>query len=559
MRKLLVVSFLIILILISPICFADPVGEVYQVGTSVWDFHNTGSIGRMIAYNKDSLFFSWTCINTEFPLGINFNILYPDGQWLDDSSGIKISSPNFAARFVDLALLVGDSEIPTVPIICYKIQGSPFIGIAHFFQEDTIQTYLPNGISYVLPHIAADILDHVHLLTLNIENVGGPYYLNYQHSDDGGFTFNDIEVIDSTLTAADLVVSSRYGTQSAILYAKPRIYNLDSSNSFNNDLALLKSDNGSVWDWEHPLNLTRFVDTDTFRLGFDESAFFDNMNWLHIAFPTLAYYHYVDHDSVNTSSVLWHWSDLEDSFTVIAYGWNESNPGVWHLSIDRPSLAYNEENGWIYCVYEKFDNIDTSIQGYSNGEIWATVSTDNGINWSEGINITNTISPGCYPGDCNSEVFPSAAEVVNDTLHVFYCLDKDAGGAVNNPSEGTLTNNPMIYQKIPCSLIPTTPLIPQNVSIHVRPDAVDDQNIPNLPNSISLSACPNPFNSATTITIAGVKQAEIGIYDITGRLITSLHMVGSQALWDASAYTSGLYFARVAGEKASTIKLVLVK
>jgi hypothetical protein len=85
---------------------------------------------------------------------------------------------------------------------------------------------------------------------------------------------------------------------------------------------------------------------------------------------------------------------------------------------------------------------------------------------------------------------------------------------------------------------------------------VEDQR----PNSFGyLSAYPNPFNSATTIMLTGAEQAEIGIYDITGRLITTLHTVGGQALWDASAYSSGLYFARLAGEKAGTIKLVLVK
>jgi hypothetical protein len=73
------------------------------------------------------------------------------------------------------------------------------------------------------------------------------------------------------------------------------------------------------------------------------------------------------------------------------------------------------------------------------------------------------------------------------------------------------------------------------------------------------NAYPNPFNSATTITLTGAEQAEIGIYDITGRLITTLYAVGGQALWDASGCSSGLYFARLAGEKAGTIKLILVK
>jgi hypothetical protein len=90
-----------------------------------------------------------------------------------------------------------------------------------------------------------------------------------------------------------------------------------------------------------------------------------------------------------------------------------------------------------------------------------------------------------------------------------------------------------------------------------EPDAIVDDI--SLPITFSLSAYPNPFNSVTTITLTGAEQAEICIYDITGRLITTLHTVGDQALWDASGYSSGLYFARVAGEKAGTIKLILLR
>jgi|WetSurMetagenome_2_1015567.scaffolds.fasta_scaffold65479_1 hypothetical protein len=89
-------------------------------------------------------------------------------------------------------------------------------------------------------------------------------------------------------------------------------------------------------------------------------------------------------------------------------------------------------------------------------------------------------------------------------------------------------------------------------------DAIRDDHFNDIELS-SIQAYPNPFNSATTIMLTGAEQAEIGIYDITGRLITTLHTVGGQALWDASGCSSGLYFARLAGEKASSIKLVLVK
>jgi hypothetical protein len=90
-------------------------------------------------------------------------------------------------------------------------------------------------------------------------------------------------------------------------------------------------------------------------------------------------------------------------------------------------------------------------------------------------------------------------------------------------------------------------------------DGINDNDPIFNPTKVNLTTYPNPFNSATTITLTGAEQAEIGIYDITGRLITTLHTIGGQALWDASAYSSGLYFARANGEKATTIKLVLMK
>ena len=92
----------------------------------------------------------------------------------------------------------------------------------------------------------------------------------------------------------------------------------------------------------------------------------------------------------------------------------------------------------------------------------------------------------------------------------------------------------------------------------LNPDGINEEIMPRK-EEMGIAAYPNPFNSATTITLTEAEQAVIGIYDITGRLITTLHTVGGQALWDATAFSSGLYFARLAGEQASTIKLILLK
>jgi hypothetical protein len=96
-------------------------------------------------------------------------------------------------------------------------------------------------------------------------------------------------------------------------------------------------------------------------------------------------------------------------------------------------------------------------------------------------------------------------------------------------------------------------------------DAVDDGA--QLPDKISLSAYPNPFNAQTTIQYSLPEQSQvtIDIFDILGRKIETLaegiKPAGNhQAIWDASDQSSGIYIYRIkAGEKIETKKMVLLK
>jgi hypothetical protein len=95
----------------------------------------------------------------------------------------------------------------------------------------------------------------------------------------------------------------------------------------------------------------------------------------------------------------------------------------------------------------------------------------------------------------------------------------------------------------------------------VNIDGIDEGNGNRLPDDYSLSAYPNPFNSSTTISITGIDKAEIGIYDITGRLIAKLAAENGKSVWEASGYSSGVYFARIIGSggRSKSIRLVLLK
>ncbi len=93
------------------------------------------------------------------------------------------------------------------------------------------------------------------------------------------------------------------------------------------------------------------------------------------------------------------------------------------------------------------------------------------------------------------------------------------------------------------------------------------QNIP-IPDRI-VNSYPNPFNSSTTITLNHSEGGDvnIGIYDITGRLIRELEATNKEggeikAAWDAKdnsgkEVSSGVYFARVSTPQAVKIKKLL--
>jgi hypothetical protein len=91
--------------------------------------------------------------------------------------------------------------------------------------------------------------------------------------------------------------------------------------------------------------------------------------------------------------------------------------------------------------------------------------------------------------------------------------------------------------------------------------SIEERESPKIPSEITIkSIFPNPFNSSTTISITGIDKADIGIYDITGRLITKLGAENGKSVWNATSFSSGVYFARIMGTRQSqSVKLVLLR
>ena len=78
---------------------------------------------------------------------------------------------------------------------------------------------------------------------------------------------------------------------------------------------------------------------------------------------------------------------------------------------------------------------------------------------------------------------------------------------------------------------------------------------------------PNPFNPTTMInfSVPHYNGVSIDVYDIAGRLLTTLadsyyHPGNYQISWDASEYSSGVYFVKMkSADFIETQKIMLIK
>ncbi len=318
-------------------------------------------------------------------------------------------------------------------------------------------------------------------------------------------------------------------------YAHARNYGVG-RNQYDNDLVYFEStEAGADWiaeggrdlddvDAGVAWNVTSYVDSDPHRVYVDIAVMFDFYGWLHFLFTTPGYNDDAGMISVGPT-VMQHWSegstpnanaqvsggvpigyvDGTDAFHSIAASamWGANNPnrandgssGAWNRYISKMTLGLgdgsticndpdnnNTNEGYLYACYTLFggkdflDKEDASKSGYQNGNIYISMSNDNGFTWDRGRCLTTangifgsapTRSPGCNcPTDsigapecddpCRSEHWGSIAKIINDTLHVFYICDYDAGGIPHD--EGHWAVNKAVYHPLigggnPCPII----------------------------------------------------------------------------------------------------------
>ncbi|MBT7616008.1 MAG: T9SS type A sorting domain-containing protein [Calditrichaeota bacterium] len=273
-------------------------------------------------------------------------------------------------------------------------------------------------------------------------------------------------------------------------------------------------------------------------------------------------------------SLIWHWDSESDSLTLIANGWyeNEAVGELFHNTISnvcRPSIGVGED-GTLYCIFRQITVDDVIWGDYCAGEIKLSISSDNGITWSEPVNLTDThVNEDNGEMDYCNELHPSLAERVDDNLHIFYELVYEF-----YPDGESILDPPglMIYQRVPVADLPEVADLEmprEGFQYHNYPIAEESVSEADLPPGKFelLNIYPNPFNSTTTIEYALPFATDITLclYNLSGQRVETLFDGRSEAgvhstILNAGGLPSGLYFIKFEGAgEILTRKIMLIK
>ncbi|MBI5060601.1 T9SS type A sorting domain-containing protein [candidate division KSB1 bacterium] len=584
----------------------QPIGQTSIPGGTWWDNQSFGTQPRAIAedeYRNKHTAWSYRADSAGWPTR---HVLY--SGWNEDR---QVWGPGNGFG-IDYASHAGHAQVwytaPFCPIITYDgAYGPHTVSTNLLCLEVTDGPVPPRHWDFVEdvtnPRSCVDMIGNLHLFattTPDIETIWlwyarGQILRNARHQVvrvdwdvyADSLEYQDFGQIDQPCYA---MAAARHAPRVARAWPRPT-GSTPYRYGFDQDLVIQISEDGGA-SWSDTINVTSFVppDTacssghfaecnrDTFRFWRDISLLFDEHDQLHISFVTSRLSFWDNGEfSLNTNgltSMIWHWSEATHQVSFMVNGWSFYSRELgdyWDRVVQRPCLSVDESTGRLYCLYQTFDTTAQNVNHYCSADLFCSVSTDEGVRWSVGTNVTRT-HPAGNPvpnGQSLLERDPSATEVVSSgLLHVQYELDHEAGDA--NEQSLPLTWNEIIYQRIPVDSIPTTPLMPQ-YPLHWDSTgfyaAAQERAHPTAAEFALVAPYPNPFNSTATIEYSLALRASVrlAIYDILGRevavLVDDETNAGSHRhTWDARGVASGLYFVSLrSGDQAQTRKLMLLK
>ena len=593
------------------------VGHIDTIGTTYYDMQHNGNGTNIATDPNGGVHISW--MNGEDEASTSRHVYYnyrsPEGVWEWPGTGMRVdSSPR--AGYTTIA--VNSAGIPLIGYHQTTPSGAthsvlaadigPEYGTRGVFVATEMEAAMGDSgggrsvdMEAIWPFVDVGIDDTIHMLSQAFAGSGALYYYRC-HYADMGVTSEPPESVNVPYFVYGVnraIACSHVSNKIAIVYTThgepdyghhwPEYFNV---------YYHISTDGGETWG--ERVNATGYErytleETDTIffedtlggidtvvvvpRPWTDPAAIFDNDDNLHVVYTTITW----SAEALDTSDTagfsyylynhIYHWSEETGVTQVTPPGWyftpgirdegGMRDAGLFH----KPNLTLGDD-GTLYCVWYQYGAFeDTLYEDYSgdgweaggipNNEVYVAYSTDNGATWSEPLNLTDSHSPGCLPGECLSELDVSAAKyATNDSLYIFYILDKDAGVTILDVGEPTL--NPVI-----CHVVSTRTVI----------EGIEEEETAK-PTSFTLYPnVPNPFNPATEIRfdVNSPSEIELAVYDILGKrvktLATGFKRTGSYTVtWDGTDNSgnrcpSGLYFCKISSDTGGSVsrKMLLMK
>ncbi len=466
-------------VLLNPIFTTSP-GETCS--RTFIDYQQNGTLGDRLSIRSDFRAFDWMHSpdsSSSYPSRwVRYNSYYDDQFQLGE--GVEVTTLGRSGyctggSFSDgRAIAFYHIQLPLLfSVVSTEISpGSGLFNDPVAIDTITIPPSGSGGGSAIWPHGVVGMNDVIHVLSYPTKPAGTASDFYYSRSTDQGVTFSNWMAVmnDTLLSCLSPDVYARPNLPKVLIsytrkieYPYPGVTTQIQQNVWFRE----SPDNGATWN--DPVQVTFYEwgqPGTVFPLAYtDVDGIYDQNGNCHLVWTEVWYGLNPGGDTLYFyGSRIMHWSEQTGFSVVSGLGNNNAPPLVedttiwympqndaWRRPADRPQLAM-DERGNLFCVWTgNKDTNDLSAGGRVNGELWLSVSTDNGLTWSQNAqNLTNSPSPNAPPGQCEDDDYHTLwSEVYDGKLHIQYVNDKDAGGVVQN--EGVVTNNPILYLQVPAT------------------------------------------------------------------------------------------------------------
>ncbi len=492
-----------------------------QVGTTTYDYQHNASMGRQIEHRgSDNISMVWTCsYSTNF--GEQRNIRY-NRYNLTSCSQVSIHAsydtllfPTHYSGYVSLDV----DPVEGCPVLGYHSAstGDAIYNIVFDLAScynpnaaDFVRTWPMDGYGYytgsefniwpkvewqvgteTVLHMVATEYSGQEAATMSYYRRVGPYGTGGPFDDT--LIWSDQHVIDTVISANVVIAASSISDKVAIVWAAPCDYVRDTPDEFDSPYAMdiwfaLSETQGEDWasaptpanpsignlvdnDLLEGRNVTTYGATDEYKAYCDISALFDSGDTLHIVWSGR---HWTDGITIDRrNAAIFHWDNgNKATVPVVIADWDEGGTcyGHYYYSGDVAKLSLSECDGKLYVLYTQFGNPEApcadkdAVYSTMNGELYLVASKSNGMVWDTPQNLTNSETPDCALGDCDSDNWASMARYGRPAngcgggdsppsegyaLDILYINDKAPGGVVSATS-GAWTVNPVMWLTTPC-------------------------------------------------------------------------------------------------------------